>query len=201
MALFIASRMVALKLGGLKLTPLLQDSFLEELGPELAFVASADECPEVVVWTGTEAQPGRYAIFAETGAKLESSCEPPLTPTPRSYLMEAHPADIRAHGLGTLCDEFELWGLGDSNGYLVGEHVAVSPWLRAYEVLESALPDSRAVKKALKTLASATPIVKSRAGVEVEALRREWKMDGDRTLIVAAYPVGKSIRYAILTEA
>lgn len=194
----LASRMAGLNLGGIKLTPLLKDAFLDSLGPELAFLASGDECPEAVIWVGREANPGRYAVQVATGEKLDADGPPPYTEVVQDYLYEAHPAAIRAHSLGTLCEIHGLASLGDSNGYLTGSIRCESVWLTRYRVLGTAKADIKALKEELRKLGSGTPVVKSRAAVDVDAVRKSLKLAGDRPLVLAAYPVGKSVRYAIL---
>lgn len=200
--LHLAERMARAKLGGIKLTPLLKDGYLEAIGPELAFVATGGECPEVVVWCGSDAVPGRYAIFADTGERLEGvggAGYLPTVDTPTETLFEAHPAAIRAHGLEALCRQYNLCALGDSNGYLTGPEIS-SPWLKSYRVLASMKGDLKLVREELTRRDSRTPVVKSRADINVDKVRRELKMSGSVPHIVAAYQVGKSVKYALLTE-
>jgi hypothetical protein len=196
----LAERMRGLGVGGIKLSPLLSDEALKSLGPELAFVATKDECPEVVVWAGREAFPMRYAVWADTGEKLLASGHPPRAESPLEYVYEAHAAAIRAHALGTLADSYGLHALGDSNGYLTGSGLVESRWLKAYRTLHAGKGDSRQTRAVLRRMGAGTPVVKSRAGIAVEALRRELKIPNgvEEGAIVAAYSVGKSIRHVVL---
>ena len=120
--------------------------------------------------------------------------------TASQHLFEAHPAAIRAHALGTICKEFRLVALGNSNGYLTGEQPVMSRWLKTYRLLHAGKGDIRQTKAALKAMGAGTPIIKSRAGIDVEALRKELRSQGSShpDVVVAVYPVGKSIRHAIL---
>lgn len=195
----LSSRMANLELGGIKLTPLLKDSYLETLGPELAFVAAGDECPEVVVWCGKRAESGRYAVFASDGEILTSKEDMPVVREPSEWFYEAHPAAIRGHCLGTLCDRYGLSGVADSNGYLTGSECR-SPWMKRYRVLSDVCGDVKILQRELRAFRSSSPIIKSRANIDVEKLRRSLRSEGHRLLIVAVYPAGKSLRYVILED-
>lgn len=195
----LAARLGELRLGLLKLSPMLEDDFLRSLGAGLEFVSYGGECREALVWTGTEAEAGRWAVHVESGSRLLSGDAPWPVEEPGEYLYEADPAAIRAHTLGALCEAHAFDALGDSNGYLTGATLVDSPWLKAYRVLGSGAWDLKVLRRELAALGSNTPIVKVRAcSVNPERTVRTLKADGARGLIVAAYPVGLKIRFAIL---
>lgn len=181
---------------GLKLSPMLSDSFLEGCGGRLEFISAGAECREALVWSGVET--ARVAVQPETNSVLEAgSAIPPPVKEPAEFLFEADPAAIRAHALGSLCNSLNLLPLADSNGYLTGDQALSSPWLRGYEVIGNLKGDLKETRKRLRHHGAGTPIVKSRAGIDVDQLRRALKGDGEE-LVVAAYPDGKSVRHAIL---
>jgi hypothetical protein len=192
----LAERMALLRLGGIKLSPLLRDDFLESLGPRLEFVSFGGECREALVWCGTEAEPGRFAVHVETGSSLEAQEPGASVEPPGEYLFEADPAAIRAHALGAFT---ELTPLGDSNGYLTGDLVSPSPWLKQYRVLAHGKWDVKAVRRTLDELTAATPVIKQRgAGLDVEAVRKQLRASGERPVAIAVWPVGRSLRFAAL---
>lgn len=190
----VAQRMRDIQVGGIKLSPMLDDVDLESLGDRLEFVSFGGECREALVWFGREH--GRFAVHVETGDTLESGKEADSS-GPRQYLYEADPAAIRAHCLGKLCENLGLSILADSNGYLTSDTIVHSPWLTPYEILAALKGDLKETKAKLRELGGGTPIVKSRAGVDVDTLRRQLRGEGEE-LIVAAYPEGRSIRHLIL---
>ena len=73
----LSRRFSELKLGVIKLSPLLQDTFFESLGPGLRFLSYQDECREALVLTGSEAKRERGAVHIETGEWLEAGPDAP----------------------------------------------------------------------------------------------------------------------------
>jgi hypothetical protein len=182
-----------------KLSPLLQDSLLESLGPRLLFVSYGRECREVLVVAGTETTPGRRAVRADDGESLDASAPRNPVGDPSSFLFDADPAAVRAHALGSLCERFGILPLADSNGYLTGDIRVASPWLATYRVLYAGPGDLKRTKAELRKLGAATPELKQRgAGCDLLDLRRQLRCDGPRALSVAIYPQAKSLRHAIL---
>lgn len=193
----VADRFGSLKLGCIKLSPMLSDQELESFGGSLEFVSFGGECREGLVWLGREIVPGsRFAVHVETGARIEATGDPPVRATPARFLYEADPAAIRAHCLAGLCAEHRLWALGNSNGYLTGDEEASSVWLKSYEVLAWHRADIKRTTSELRRFGGGTPIVKSRAKVDVEALRRQLKGEGEE-LILIVYADGPSLKHAI----
>ncbi len=181
-----------------KLSPLLPNDLLARLAPRLLFVSFQRECREVLAISGTEAEPGRYAVRVEDRQTLPEGRPGLSTPEPSRYLYDADPAAVRAHALGSLCEQFDLRPLADSNGYLTGLRLHQTPWLTAYEILYSGPGDLKRTKAELKKLGSATPELKQRAAnQDLIALRRQLKAEGSRPLIVAIYAQGKSLRHII----
>jgi hypothetical protein len=195
----VAERMRNMKLGGIKLSPMLSDRELEAFGGRLEFISFGGECREALVWLGSLPEPGRRAVHIQSRSTLEAGADPPVFGEPMRFLFEADPAAIRAHCLGTLCDRHGLSALGDSNGYLTGNGWAETPWLKTFEVLTSHPADIKRTKTELKLSGGGTPIVKSRvAGVDVEKLQRELRAPGiDGELAVIVYAVGRSVKHVI----
>jgi hypothetical protein len=196
----LSGRMSRLSLGLLKLSPMLPDEFLQAIGPRLDFLSYGRECREAVIRVGTEAGTGRRAGLVESGLWLPGGDElPPLVNEPEEFLFEADPAAVRAHALANLCYADGLSALGDSNGYLTGSRELASEWMRCYHILWHGRGDTDDVRPELVKLNSATPVLKQRgAGLDLEAVKKKLRGQGTRDLAVAFYPIGKSIRAAIL---
>lgn len=185
----------------LKLSPLLDDRLLESLGGQVVFVSYDRECREALVLYGVcRREKPATAVHIESGEWLEGGEQAIFGfDSVGSFFYEADPAAIRAHSLGVLCEKFDLRPLGDSGGYLTGEAEVCSPWLRGFRVHLSGKADVAATKSKLAELESATPVVKQRAaGIDVVKIQKQLKLSGRRPLIVAVWPVGKSLRHTIL---
>ncbi len=211
----LAERFKDLKLAGMKLSPMLRDDFFRHLPGRVEFVSFGGECRESLVWMGTEAGEGRFAVritgSADTpvGRALESPAAVEFetlatgkfgdsTETAEEFLFEADPAAIRADALGTLSRLTGTELLADSNGYLTGPDPVESPWLTGYRVLADHPADLRRTNTVLRSLNAGTPVVKSRvARFDVETLRRQLRGEG-RELILAVYAEGKKLRHAVL---
>lgn len=190
----LADRMGALRLGGIKLSPLLPDRFLECLGPGLEFISYGRECGEALVWTGRDAPSGRWAVHLESGERLDGPNEaPPPVDSPDAMLFDPDPAAVRAHALGTLCRSHGLQPLGDG-GYLTGPAAVASPWLRGYRALWSG--DLKGARAAARALGLRPAEVKAR-GVrpDATAIRKADPGAGEPASLVV-YAIGRSVRAA-----
>ncbi len=200
----LSERMSQLKLGLIKLSPMLRDDFLESFGGALEFVSFGGECREALVWVGrTRANMHggevRFATHVEAGERLPASdLAPHSTDTPGTYLYEADPAAIRAHCLNTLCERYELYDLAETNGYLTGDAKVESPWLRGWTVESEAMNDLKLVKLWLEQHQSGTPVVKVR-GVEIDPneVQKKLKLKGKQAYNVFVYAIGKKVRYVV----
>jgi len=194
----VAARFRELRLGVMKLSPMLDDGFLKALGPRVEFVSFGGECREALVFSGSEALGAWGAVQAESGDVLSAGGTTANKSEPEAFFFDCDPAAVRAHALGTLGARFGLALLGDSNGYLTGREEVSSPWLRPYRVLRHGRADGRETRAALREL-EATAEVKVRApGFDGESLRKSLGAHGPRRLSVAVWPIGKSLRHTIL---
>lgn len=198
----LAEGLRRLDLGVMKLSPMLNDDTLRGLTDSLRFVSFRDECREVLAQFGSQAEQGVQSVHVESGETLDSSILPAAVETPGGFLYDADPAAIRAHALGTLCARYGLSPLGDSNGYLTGDTLAETPWLRPYRVLYHGKADAKTTKKALRDLDAATPELKQRqAGLDLIKERKQYAMEGKRPVSLAIWLVGRSARHTILEAA
>ena len=191
----LAERMSRLKLGLMKLSPLLRDDLLVSLGQELAFVSYAGECREALVSCGSEAVAGRFALKVETGEKLPAGEALFMVEEPNAFFYEADPAAIRAHGLAS----FSMAALGDSNGYLTSDREVRIVWLTGYRVLGAGRFDMKTTRGMLKEAGVGRVVVKSRvSGLDVVRIGKDLAGVGKNEGIVALYPVGKSVRFVLI---
>lgn len=195
----IAERMRKMRLGGIKLSPMLPDDFLVGFGGRLEFVSFGRECREALVWLGRDSGGGRWAVHVEKGERLMERPLPPSSDKLGRYLFDCDPAAVRAHVIGTLCESFELTPVGDSNGYLTSDEITESPWLRGYRVLWTGKGDRKATQVAISSLGGRIVEVKARGLKETaDSVRAKFKAVGERPLILVVWRVGKSLRHAIV---
>lgn len=195
----LAERFGTLSLGVQKLSPLLHDAYLESLGPSVRFVSCGGECREALVSAGSEAKRERMAVHVESGETLESGPDAPAIADLAEFFFDADPAAVRAHCLGALAQRHGLLAVGDSRGYLTGPQPIDSPWLRAYRLLYHGRADASQTHARLKSLGAASPEIKQRqANIDADKLRKLLKCEGSRRLSVAVWPLGRSLRHAIL---
>lgn len=191
----LAEKMSSLKLGLIKLSPLLPDPFLNSLGSGVEFVSFGGECREALVHCGVEAFSGVRAVHVESAEQLPHKEIENATPEPMGFLYEADPAAIRAHALGSLCESFELVPLGDSNGYLTGNREVESVWLKRYHVLGHGAYDLKRVKGLASEGVSA---VKSRSkGADASRTEKDLGRNA-KGPVLALYDIGRSLRFVLL---
>lgn len=194
----VALGFARIRLGVMKLTPMLPDLILNTLGTGIRFISFGGECREVLAISGTEATPDRGAVHLESGEFLPTSTGGEVLEGPKGYLFDADPAAVRAHGLGSLIAQHGLSHVGDSNGYLTGDELIVSPWLRAYKVHYAGKADIKATIKGLRDLQGSVCEVKVRgAAVDGPALMRKFRAQGNPFSLVV-WPVGRSLRHALV---
>ena len=197
----VARRMAGLRLGGIKLSPMLSDAFLRNLGDCIEFVSHRGECVEALIWIGIEIDPGRYAVQVAEGGVVSRLDASPLLPARRdaaAFLFDADPSAVRAHALGALCAEHDLHPLADSVGYLTGDQAVASPWLRVYRVLADAPARERAVREVARGLTARVAEVKSRVR---DTERFGWVArvaEGERRVAAVLYPRERSVRVLLV---
>lgn len=207
----LMARMRDLRLGLVKLSPMLSDETLRELGGWIQFVTVGRECREALVSVGSEATSGNdvcagsvCAVHLESGRLLSQSPADGAVhrDEPADYLLEADPAAIRSNALPSLCVESGYALLGDSNGYLTGESLSadadVRDWVHPFRVLSHGRADEKAIRADLKKLDARVSVVKGR-GHRVDPAKwlRALKSPGPLDLVLVLFPVGKSLRYAL----
>jgi hypothetical protein len=181
------------ELTGIKLSPLLQDEYLEEVGQRIEFVSYKSECREAIAWSGKLVEPGFFCVDAETRAVLPRHEIEDQVDQPYEFIFDCDPAATRAHALGN----FNMPQLGDSPGYLTGSEYD-SPWLAAYEVLDHGSFDLKRIKEALRKNFWRVFEVKQRAaGLDPTTVIKQLKTDGELVSLIA-WKVDKSVRYALV---
>lgn len=185
--------------GGLmKLSPMLADEYLADLGGRVIWISHRGQCPEALVAFGVcgDAVQGDV-VQVETGAWLTSGPDAPMQTLPDEYIFDLDPAAVRGHARGS----FGLAGLGESHGYLTGPDDRPSPWLRGYRVRGHAAWHADKVKRELRAQGLEIEIVKTRrVSLDPPAVRRQLRGTGKTPAVLLLYPIGPKI-HAVWAEA
>jgi hypothetical protein len=195
----LADRLKVSKLAGIKLSPLLPDDYLENLGGSLEFVSHQGECLEAIIWLGTEnSRPKRQAVILHPNqepTRIEASNDYlESTEAPQNYIHDCDPAVVRAHCLAT----FGHQQLGDSPGYLTSNNPTPNAAYKTYQVIAS--PTKNQLKSEIQKVSGKVFELKQRGtSLDPAKLLKEIKTNGERPISLIAYRIGNSIRYA-LTE-
>jgi hypothetical protein len=202
----IRDRFPNVRLGVIKLSPMLADADLEGIGPGLEFLSFDRECREALILFGRDAPSGRWAVHVASGERVpagEGLERAAGTPSgAMDYLFDADPALVRAHGLGAVAQRHGLLALGDVPGYLTGPELCTSVWLRPYRVLYDGKGDPKSTRAALRRLGSSTPELKQRgAGLDLIAERKRYAMDGERALSLVIWRLGPRLHHTICEPA
>jgi SAM-dependent methyltransferase len=198
----LAEKMRSLRLGVMKLTPMLQDSVLKELGRSVEFLSFSGECLEALVMLGQESMQKPYtAVHVESGERISEGGEIIGIERPLEYLFEVDAAAIRAHALGTLCEKFGLRALGDSRGYLTSRELVRSVWLRPYRVLWEGAFRKEKVKDMLQQMGAAELVVKTRGPrLDPSSLVREFSKflpKKGKEVVLCMYNVDSAVKVAL----
>ena len=195
------AKMQKIKFGRIKLSPMLNDEFLDSLSPDRVFVSHQGECKEVLVHTGRKARDdkglcGCWSFNAGDSEWLAG--EVPLTEIldePQEFVFEADPAVIRSHGLGN----YGIAGLGESNGYLTANEECFG-LRKAYRALWHGPYRMKDIRYAALDAGVRVAVVKTRGvDVDVQVVRRETDSGTGKPGVLLLYPVGRSV-CAVLCE-
>ena len=187
----VASHFSTIRLGAVKLSPMLDDEFLTGLGAGLEFVSHQHECCEALVWCGSDARAGRYAIHVESNTALGASQSQPFAASPKRYVAEADPAAIRAHALGSWVGYNTL---ATSLGYLTTDVCMSSPWLTHYEVVwHGAYREKRVAESIAAHSLRLVAVKKRHVDIDPAVLLKKLKKAGEREAVLLCYPDSRRV--------
>jgi SAM-dependent methyltransferase len=165
-------------------------------GVEIEWVSDAGDLLEAVLWSAAMSVAGvrRRATLLPSGATL-TAADADDAPTPVAavgrYLYEPDPAVVRAHLIGTLAATIGATLLDPTTAYLAGNALVATPFARAFEVTDDLPFSLKRLRELLrKQCVGAVTIMKRGSAVDVEQLRRDLKLDGDRQAVVVLALVG-----------
>ena len=116
-----------------------------------------------------------------------------------AYVYEPDAALIRSHLIGELALELDLHIFANEIAYLTGDKQIVSPWLKAYKVLDNLVFDRKKLKSYLKERNVGILEIKKRgADITPEQLRRELAPKGPNSLTLIVTRVADTHRVLVV---
>jgi hypothetical protein len=184
-----------------QLTPLLAvklapgiDAALLPTDAELEFVSLDGEMKEAVLWIGPAAA-GRTATLLrrsrstpESPAVIRFSADqvlPPQLSSSRRFLIEPDPAIIRAGLVSNLAAQLDAAQLDPQIAYLTADHDRVSPYARAWPILQQLPFNLKQLQRTLRDYDVGAVTVKKRGSpLETDQLARRLSGNGTQPLVV-----------------
>ncbi len=165
-----------------KVSPAVDLAEVTPLQAEVEFVALEDDLKEAVLWFGefrtarrrATILPGPHSLTAETEPDLEIG--PPL-----AILYEPNPAVLRAGLVRTLGAQLSARLLDQTIGFLTAEEHRLTPFARAYRVLDAFPFQLKRLRAYLRERGVGRLTVKKRgSAIEPEQLERRLGLRGDQ---------------------
>jgi hypothetical protein len=166
---------------------------------ELEWISRGGECRQLVAWHGDLAQaPGRHRAAIVPAARgfatrtVTGTPNQPIATTTQlnQYIFDVDPAILAARLKGAVAAEHELSALSSGPTYLTGPAPLSDPALQCFHI-DDALPlRMKPLAEMLRTYQVGQLEIKKR-GVEIqlEQLRRELKLHGDKAATLLITPV------------
>jgi THUMP domain-like/RNA cap guanine-N2 methyltransferase len=174
---------------GIKVAPGVPWDDLHPLDAEAEFISVHGELKECCLWFGPMRTSGRRATVLPAGATLaaERPAEPEPANPPLAFLFDPDPAVVRS---GLVADLGRLLGarpIDPEIAYLTAENRQATPFARCFEVLEAMPFHARQLGERLRSMnVGNVTITKRGSAVDVDEVRRKWKLTGgeSRTVIL-----------------
>ncbi|MEV6985731.1 class I SAM-dependent methyltransferase [Sphaerisporangium sp. NPDC051017] len=181
----------------LKVAPGIPYELIPE-GAEAEWVSYRGEVKEAVLWTGDLAArpgggPGSRATMLPSGETL--TADPSLGPAGHGpvarYLYEPDGAAIRAHLVAEVAALVDGHLIDPQIAYITGDAPVSTPWAARYEVLETLPFSLKRLRAALREREIGTVTLKKRgSALDLERLRKDLRLSGDKSCVVALTRIG-----------
>ncbi|HVK09556.1 MAG TPA: class I SAM-dependent methyltransferase [Gemmataceae bacterium] len=174
---------------GVKVAPGAPWDELRTFDAEAEFLSVGGELKECALWFGPLKTTARRATVLPAGATLfADEPAPPAGPgPPLAYLYDPDPAVVRSGLVSDLGRQLDARPIDAEIAYLTGERLVATPFAKAYRVEESLPFHAKRIGERLRAL-NVGPVTLTKRGspVDVDELRRKWKLTGSesRTVIL-----------------
>ncbi len=172
---------------GVKISPGVKYQELEAYQCEIEIISEHGDVKEAVLWFGELRGPkvARRATLLPEGVTLvDQPDKPPVEISgPLAYLYEPDGAVIRAGLVEELALQLDARKIDPDIAYLTAANLRVSPFVRAFRILESQPFNLKKVNRRLQELEVGRVIIKKRGSpLEPASLEQALKLKGQRTL-------------------
>lgn len=174
---------------GVKVAPGVPHDDLRGYDAEAEFISVDGELKECVLWFGPLRTTGRRATVLPAGASLaaEHPAEPAGAGVPLAYLYDPDPAVVRSGLVADLGRQLGARPVDPDIAYLTADRFTPTPFARCYAVEEAMPFHARRLGERLRAL-NVGPVTMTKRGsaVDVDRLRRGWKLTGSeaRTVVL-----------------
>jgi SAM-dependent methyltransferase len=174
---------------GVKVAPGVPWDELRTFDAEAEFISVGGELKECVLWFGPLKTAGRRATVLPAGVTLfADEPAPPAEPgPPLAYLYDPDPAVVRSGLVSDLGRLLDARPIDADIAYLTGDRLVATPFVKAYRVEESLPFHAKRIGERLKAAnVGHVTLTKRGSPVDVDELRRKWKLTGSevRTVIL-----------------
>ena len=158
-------------------------------GVEAEWVSDGGSIAEALLWGPGLSATWRRATLVHGGRALELTADAdpgtaPVGPV-RGWLHEPDPAAIRSGLVALLAEELDATLVDPTIAYLTSDAPADSPWVRSYRVDEVLPFNTKRLRALLRARGVGRVTVKKRgSAIEPEALARQLRGPGDRSVVV-----------------
>ena len=162
---------------------------LRAIDAEAEFISVGGELKECCLWFGSLRTIGRRATVLPAGATLaaDQPANPEPAGPPQAFLYDPDPAIVRSGLVANLGQRLEARPIDAEIAYLTSDVCTQTSFARCYAVLEAMPFHARQLGDRLRSM-NVGPVTITKRGsvVDVDELRRKWKLTGSeaRTVIL-----------------
>jgi THUMP domain-like/RNA cap guanine-N2 methyltransferase len=174
---------------GVKVAPGVPWDDLRGYDAEAEFISVAGELKECVLWFGPLKTTGRRATVLPQKASLfaDQPADAAEPGPPLAYLYDPDPAVVRSGLVADLGQQLEARPVDAEIAYLTADRYTATPFARCYAV-EATMPfHARQLGERLRSMnVGPVTITKRGSAVDVDELRRKWRLTGSeaRTVVL-----------------
>jgi SAM-dependent methyltransferase len=172
---------------GVKVAPGVPWDDLRAFDAEAEFISVGGELKECDLWFGPLKTIGRRATVLPVGATLaaEHPAEPAEPGVPLAYLYDPDPAVVRSGLVANLGHELSARPINPDIAYLTSDRCVRTPFARCYRIEEAMPFHARQLGDRLRSMkVGPVTITKRGSAVDVDELRRKWKLTGPNAATV-----------------
>jgi THUMP domain-like/RNA cap guanine-N2 methyltransferase len=174
---------------GVKVAPGAPWDELRVYDAEAEFISVDGELKECVLWFGPLKTAGRRATILPLGVSLaaDEPAEAAEPGPPLDYVYDPDPAVVRSGLVANLGRRIDARPVDPEIAYLASDHYTPTPFARCYQVDEALPFHARQLGDRLRSM-NVGPLTLTKRGsaVDVDDLRRKWKLAGSeaRTVVL-----------------